>query len=101
MFGAFSSDYLALFGVRVDNLSVFHLGASRVRDVVKRIWSLVVRVPSKVLIVTVVVLVYLLTVVVVPGEGTEVRPDVIVVKVLTILDYLKLLFNPVYELRVE
>ena len=55
---------------------------------------MVVRVPNEVFILIVIVLVYLLTIVVVPGEGTRVRPDVVIVKVLTILDYLRLLFNP-------
>ena len=63
--------------------------------------SLVVRVPSEVFVVTVVVLVYLLAVVVVPGEGARVRPDVVVVKAFTILDYLRFLFDPAGILRVE
>ena len=55
---------------------------------------MVVRVPSEVLILAVIVLVYLLTVVVVPGEGTRVRPSVVIVEVLTVLNYLRLLFDP-------
>ena len=55
---------------------------------------MVVRVPSEVFTLVVIVFVYLLTVVVVPGEGTRVRPDVVIVKALTILNYLRLLFNP-------
>ena len=55
---------------------------------------MVVRVPSEVLILAVIVLVYLLTVVVVPGEGTRVRPGVVIVEVLTVLNYLRLLFDP-------
>ena len=62
---------------------------------------MVVRVPGEVLIVVIIVFVYLLTVVVVPGEGTRVRPDVIVIKALTILNYFRLLFNPASILRVK
>ena len=54
---------------------------------------MVVRVPSEVFTLVVIVFVYLLTVVVVPGKGTRVRPDVVIVKVLVILDYLGLLFD--------
>ena len=64
-------------------------------------WSLVVGVSSEVLVVTVVVFVCLLTVVVVPGEGARVRLDVVVVKVLVVLDYFRFLFNPAGMLQVE
>ena len=80
---------------------VFYLGAGRVRYVVKGIRFLVVRVLSKVVMVTTIAFIFLLTVIIISGEGTRVRPYVIIVKILIILNYFRFLFNPAGVLRVK